>query len=225
MINMNDRNQGTRFVSSIIGGVEAREALLEALVGGPKSGLNLRRSLSKKLKSKISNARLYYNLEVLSEAGLVRLRSKWRGKEIELDPRWLQPVREYFGVKTSVVCLGGLKERFRISSLVESALKLADIKPIRYYYVARDELRRKVSGVPGNVKFIFVSGALPEGDVAGLHRVFEGIIADELGSHQVIVDLSDGIRLGVLVLYKLAEEYGLSRFYLSEPEQKIIWLP
>nr|MDO8135798.1 hypothetical protein [Candidatus Njordarchaeum guaymaensis] len=222
---MNDRNQGTRFVSSIIGGVEAREALLEALVGGPKSGLNLRRSLSKKLKSKISNARLYYNLEVLSEAGLVRLRSKWRGKEIELDPRWLQPVREYFGVKTSVVCLGGLKERFRISSLVESALKLADIKPIRYYYVARDELRRKVSGVPGNVKFIFVSGALPEGDVAGLHRVFEGIIADELGSHQVIVDLSDGIRLGVLVLYKLAEEYGLSRFYLSEPEQKIIWLP
>nr|MDO8099874.1 hypothetical protein [Candidatus Njordarchaeota archaeon] len=221
---MNDRNLAAKFVSNVIGGVEAREALLESLVSGPKSGLNLRRSLTKKLKSRISNARLYYNLEVLSQAGLLKLRSRWRGKEAELDPRWLQPVREYFGIKSPVVCVGGLEERFKISSLVESALKLADIKPIRYYYVARDELRRKVSGVPGNVKFIFVSGVLPEGDMAGLRRVFEGIIADESGSHQVIVDLSDGIRLGVLVLYKLAEEYGLSRFYLSEPEQKIIWL-
>jgi hypothetical protein len=154
----------------------------------------------------------------------VRIRSKWRGKEVELDPRWLQPVREYFGVKSPVVCVGGLEERFRISSLVESALKLVDIKPIRYYYVARDELRKKVSGVPGNVKFVFVSGSLSEGGIAGLRRIFEGIISDELGSHQVIVDLSDGIRLGVLALYKLAEEYGLNRFYLSEPEQKIIWL-
>jgi len=224
MINMNDRNHAEKFVSNVIGGVEAREALLESLVSGPKSGLSLRRSLAKKLKFRISNARLYYNLDVLSQAGLLKLRSKWRGKEVELDPRWIQPVREYFGVKSQVVCVGGLEERFRISSLVESALKLADIKPIRYYYVARDELRRKVSGVPGNVKFVFVSGVLSEGDMAGLRRVFEGIITDELRSHQVIVDLSDGIRLGVLVLYKLAEEYGLGRFYLSEPEQKIIWL-
>jgi hypothetical protein len=221
---MNDKNRPAEFVSNVIGGVGAREALLEALVSGPKSGLNLRRSLTKKLKSRISNARLYYNLGVLTEGGLLKLHSKWRGKEIELDPKWLQPVREYFGVKSPVVCVGGLEERFRISSLVESALKLAGIKPIRYYYVARDELRRKVSGVPGNVKFIFVSGGLPEGDQAGLRRVFEGIITDELGSHQVIIDLSDGIRLGVLVLYRLAEEYGLTRFYLSEPEQKIIWL-
>jgi DNA-binding PadR family transcriptional regulator len=224
MINMNNGNKTAKFVSSVIAGVEAREALLDSLVSGPKSGLSLRRTLTKKLKSRVSNARLYYNLQVLSQAGLLKVRSRWRGKEVELDPKWLQPVREHFGVKPSIVCVGGLEERFRIPSLVESALRLADIKPVRYYYVARDELRRKVSGVPGNVKFIFVSGALAEGDMPGLRRVFEGIITDELDSHQVITDLSDGIRLGVLVLYKLAEEYGLNRFYLPEPEQKITWL-
>ncbi|WXG45604.1 MAG: hypothetical protein WED05_02740 [Candidatus Atabeyarchaeum deiterrae] len=222
---MNNRNQAASYVSKVVGGVDAREWLLEGLVGGPKSGLNLRRFLAKKLRSKISNAKLYYNLQVLFDAGLIRLRSKWRGKEVELDPRWLQPVREYFNVKTPIVCVGGLEERFRSPSLVESALTLTDIKPIRYYLVARDELRGKVSGVPGNVKFVLVSSELLEGDLAGIKRVFEGVISDELGSHEVIVDLSDGVRLGMLVLYRLAEDYGLRRFYLSEPEHKIIWLP
>ncbi len=224
MINMNDRTHTASFVSAAVGGVEAREMLLEALVAGPKSGLDLRRFLVKKLKSRVSNAKLYYNLQVLSEARLVKLHSKWRGKEVELDPMWLQPVREYFGVEVPVVCVGGLEERFRSPSLLESALKLADIKPIRYYFVARDELRRKVSGVPGNVKFIYVSEELMEGDLAGLNRVFQGIISDELDSHEVMVDLSDGGRLGVLVLYKLAEDYGLRRFYLPESKQKIVWI-
>jgi hypothetical protein len=224
MINMNDRTHAATFVSAVVGGVEAREILLEALVGGPKSGLDLRRFLAKKLKSRISNAKLYYNLQVLSEARLLKLHSKWRGKEVELDPMWLQPVREYFGVKVPVVCVGGLQERFRNPSLLESALKLADIKVIRYYFVAQDELRRKVSGVPGNVKFVYVSGELMEADLAGLNKVFQGIISDELDSHEVIVDLSDGGRLGVLVLYKLAEDYGLRRFYLSESRQKIVWI-
>jgi hypothetical protein len=224
MINMNYKTHSASFVSATIGGVEARETLLEALVTGPKSGLDLRRFLVKKLKAKISNAKLYYNLQVLSEARLVKLHSKWRGKEFELDPMWLQPVREYFGVEVPVVCVGGLEERFRGPSLLEAALKLADIKPIRYYFVARDELRRKVSGVPGNVKLIYVSEELLEGDLAGLNRVFQGIISDELDSHEVMVDLSDGGRLGVLILYKLAEDYGLRRFYLPESKQKIVWI-
>lgn len=224
MINMNDRTHASSFVSAVVGGVEAREILLEALIGGSKSGLDLRRYLKKKLKSKISNARLYYNLQVLSEAHLLKLHSKWRGKEVELDPMWLQPVREYFSVKAPIVCVGGLQERFRIPSLLDSALKLVDIKPIRYYFVARDELRKKVSGVPGNVKFVYVSDELMEGDLAGLNRVFQGIISDELDSHEVIVDLSDGGRLGVLVLYKIAEDYGLRRFFLSELQQTIFWI-
>jgi hypothetical protein len=222
---MNDRTHTASFVSAAIGGVEAREMLLEALVAGPKSGVDLRRFLTKKLRARVSNAKLYYNLQVLSEARLVKLHSKWRGKEVELDPMWLQPVREYFRVEVPVVCVGGLEERFRSPSLLESALKLADIKPIRYYFVARDELRRKVSGVPGNVKFIYVTEELLEGDLAGLNRVFQGIISDELDSHEVMVDLSDGGRLGVLVLYKLAEDYGLRRFYLPESKQKIVWIP
>jgi hypothetical protein len=224
MINMNDRTHSANFVSDMIGGVEAREILLEALVDGPKAGLDLRRFLAKKFKSRISNAKLYYNIQVLSEAHLLKLHSKWRGKEVELDPMWLQPVREYFGVKAPAVCVGGLQERLRNPSLIESALRLVDIRPIRYYFVARDELRRKVSGVPGNVKFVYVSDELIESDLPGLNKVFQGIISDELDSHEVIVDLSDGGRLGVLVLYKLAEDYGLRRFYLSETRQKIVWI-
>jgi hypothetical protein len=224
MINMNDSTHAASFVSAAIGGVEAREILLEALVGGPKSGLDLRRFLRKKLRTRISNAKLYYNLQVLSESGLLKLYSKWRGKEVNLDPMWLQPVREYFGVKVPVVCVGGLEERFRNPSLLEEALRLADIKAIRYYFVARDELRRKVSGVPGNVKFVYVSDDLMEADLPGLKKVFQGILSDELDSHEVIVDLSDGGRLGILVLYKLAEDYGLRRFYLSESKHKIVWI-
>jgi hypothetical protein len=224
MINMNDSTHGASFVSAAIGGVEAREILLEALVSGPKSGLDLRRFLRKKLRTGISNAKLYYNLQVLSGSGLLKLHSKWRGKEVNLDPTWLQPVREYFGVKVPVVCVGGLEERFRNPSLLEGALRLADIRAIRYYFVARDELRRKVSGVPGNVKFVYVSDDLMEADLAGLKKVFQGILSDELDSHEVIVDLSDGGRLGILVLYRLAEDYGLRRFYLSESKQKIVWI-
>jgi hypothetical protein len=164
-------------------------------------------------------------LQVLFEAHLIRLHSKWRGKEVELDPSWLQPVREYFGTRVPVVCVGGLEERLRSPTFVESALKVADIKPIRYYFVAREEFKRKVSGVPGNVKFVFVSEDMLELDLAGLKRVFEGIIRDELNSYEVIVDLSDGGRLGLLILYRLAEDYGLRRFYLPESQQKIIWLP
>jgi hypothetical protein len=225
MINMNDRNHAADFVSAIIGGVQARELILEALIAGSKSGLDLRRFLAKKLKSRISNARLYYNLQVLVGAHLVKLHSKWRGKEVELDPKWLQPVRDYFGTKAPVVCVSGLEERLRSITFVESALKVAEIRPIRYYFVAREEFKKRVSGVPGNVKFIFVSEDLLEGDFPGLKRVFEGIITDELDSHEVIVDLSDGGRLGLLILYRLAEDYGLRRFYLPDSSQKVIWLP
>lgn len=222
---MTDRNHSAGFVSSVIAGVQARELLLEAIAGGPKSGLDLRRFLAKRLKSKVSNAKLYYNLQVLSEAHLIRLQSKWRGKEVELDPMWLQPVREHFDTEVPVVCLGGLEERFRSPTFVEFALRASDLRPIRYYFVAGEKFRSKVSGMPGNVKFIFVSEDLLERDSAGIKRVFEGIITDELKSHEVIVDLSDGGRLGLLVLYKLAEDYGLRRFYLPDSQQKIIWLP
>jgi hypothetical protein len=225
MINMNDRNHAAEFVSSIVGSVQARELLLEALSEGPKSGLDLRRFLTKRLKSRISNAKLYYNLQVLFEAHLVKLVSKWRGKEVELDPMWLQPVRGYFGTKVPVVSVGGLEERFRSPSFVEFALRADDLRPIRYYFVAGEKFRTRVSGVPGNVKFVFVSEDLLERDSAGIKRVFEGIITDELNSHEVIVDLSDGSRLSLLVLYKLAEDYGLKRFYLPDSQQKIIWLP
>ncbi|WXG43047.1 MAG: hypothetical protein WED04_03125 [Promethearchaeati archaeon SRVP18_Atabeyarchaeia-1] len=222
---MSYRNHGGGFVSTVIGGVKARELLLEALAGGSKTGLDLRSFLAERLRSRISNARLYYNLQVLLEARLVKIHGKWRGKEVELDPMWLQPVREYFGTKSPVVCVGGSEERFRSVSFVESALKADDLKPIRYYFVAREEFRKKVSGVPGNVKFVFVSEDMLERDSAGLKRVFEGVIIDELASHEVIVDLSEGGRLGLLILYKLAEDYGLRRFYLPESQQKIIWLP
>ena len=225
MINMNDRNHSAEFVSSVVAGVQARELLLEAIANGPKSGLDLRRSLTKRLKSRVSNAKLYYNLQVLSEAHIIKLQSKWRGKEVELDPMWVQPVREYFGTEVPVVSLGGLEERFRSPTFVEFALRASDLRPIRYYFVAGEKFRTRVSGVPGNVKFIFVSEDLLERDSAGIKRVFEGIINDELKSHEVIVDLSDGGRLGLLVLYKLAEDYGLRRFYLPDSQQKIIWLP
>ena len=177
------------------------------------------------MKSRVSNAKLYYNLQVLSEAHIIKLQSKWRGKEVELDPMWVQPVREYFGTEVPVVSLGGLEERFRSPTFVEFALRASDLRPIRYYFVAGEKFRTRVSGVPGNVKFIFVSEDLLERDSAGIKRVFEGIINDELKSHEVIVDLSDGGRLGLLVLYKLAEDYGLRRFYLPDSQQKIIWLP
>ena len=222
---MNDRNHSAEFVSSVVAGVQARELLLEAIANGPKSGLDLRRSLTKRLKSRVSNAKLYYNLQVLSEAHIIKLQSKWRGKEVELDPMWVQPVREYFGTEVPVVSLGGLEERFRSPTFVEFALRASDLRPIRYYFVAGEKFRTRVSGVPGNVKFIFVSEDLLERDSAGIKRVFEGIINDELKSHEVIVDLSDGGRLGLLVLYKLAEDYGLRRFYLPDSQQKIIWLP
>jgi hypothetical protein len=225
MINMNDRSHTAEFVSAVVAGVQARELLLEAVANGPKSGLDLRRSLTKRLRSRVSNAKLYYNLQVLSEAHIIKLQSKWRGKEVELDPMWVQPVREYFGTEVPVVCLGGLEERFRSPTFVEFALRASDMRPIRYYFVAGEKFRTRVSGVPGNVKFIFVSEDLLERDPAGIKRVFEGIIKDELKSHEVIMDLSDGGRLGLLVLYKLAEDYGLRRFYLPDSQQKIIWLP
>lgn len=73
------RELAIEFIKKIIGNGTTRKILLEQLLSGEKSGLELRQSLGKS-----SDSKLYFNLSVLETAKIISSRKEWRDKYFKI---------------------------------------------------------------------------------------------------------------------------------------------
>jgi len=220
-------------VEDIIGGVEARKIILKKLLDGPKSGVELRHALAVAFNrpvTEISDAMLYFNLQALENAGLIRRnrgRDNWKAKFAEIVPEKIQLVRKYFGISVPIVCIGGLDDPQHVRGMRRVLRSDNNLVPSKYIFVISSNFKRKIAGVPEDVVFEEFEEHILEEDFEEVYRKIRGIIEKEVATHEVILDLTCGSRVCILSLFKIAWEFGLRCFYvqrLGENEKRVIWI-
>lgn len=217
-------------IDEVIDGVEARRVILEMLLNGPKSGVELRHGLAvrfNKTVTEISDAVLYTNLQVLESVGLIRrCRSldNWKTKLAEIVPEKIQIVRKYFEVSVPVVCVGGLEDPEHLID-VRTVLE-RELKPSKYIYLVREDLKNRFSGVSEKITFeVFKQDVWEEGFEELYSRV-KRIVEQEIADFEVVFDMTNGSRVCILALSKLSWEYNLRCFYIQKKggSGRFIWI-
>ena len=220
-------------VEDIIGGVEARRIILKKLLDGPKSGVELRHALATAFNrsvTEISDAMLYFNLQALESAGLIRRsrgRNNWKAKFAEIVPEKIQLVRKYFGITVPIVCMGGLDNPEHMRGMRRVFKNDTNLTPAKYIFIISNNFKRKIAGIPEDTVFEEIEENVLEEDFEEVYRRIRFIVEKEITTHEVVLDLTCGSRVCVLSLFKIAWEFGLRCFYvqnLGENERRIIWI-
>ncbi|MFX0096965.1 MAG: hypothetical protein ACFE7E_04310 [Candidatus Hodarchaeota archaeon] len=214
-------------VEKAIGGVEARRILLEELLEGTKTGLQLRHALARKFNvemGSVSDARLYFNLQQLEEAGLIKRRREWKAKYAEILPEKIQAVRNFLGVKAPIIYIGGLTEDPSVIRSIRAFLdRRGRIKPEKYIFLTDEEMRGRVAGITEDVELLYLPKRIVSNSFDGVYEAIKDVVDRLIGEHEIMFDVTDGTRFSVLAMYSLAVEYGLRCFYVLE-ENRIVWI-
>ena len=220
-------------VEDVIGGVEARRIILKKLLDGPKSGVELRHALATALNrsvTEISDAMLYFNLQALEGAGLIRRsrgRNNWKAKFAEIVPEKIQLVRKYFGITVPIVCMGGLDDPEHVRGVRRVFRNDTNLTPLKYIFVISNNFKRKIAGIPKDTVFEEFEENILEEDFEEVYRKIRSIVEREITNYEVVLDLTCGSRVCVLSLFKIAWEFGLRCFYVQrwgENERRVIWI-
>jgi len=214
-------------VERAIGGVETRRIILEELLEGEKTGLQLRHALSRSFNvplEEVSDARLYHNLTQLEEAGIIRRRRDWKVKYAEILPEMIQGVREYLGVKAPVLYIGALDEDPGAMRRVRQVLlDRSRVQPEKYIFLGTDELKRKVSGITDDVEIMTMPPKIIEHSFDGVYEAVRSIVESKIIDYEVVFDVTYGSRFTAIAFFGLAHEFNLRAFYILD-DSRLIWI-
>ncbi len=218
-------------VARAVGGVEARLVILQELLSGPKTGIELRYALAREFgvsPKSISDAKLYFNLQALENSGVIMRYRDWKTKYAEINPRMLQAVRRYLNVVVPVSCLAALdSEPFLMREIGWRLREQEGISPSKYVFIAESKMKGKIGGRTEEAEVVWVDEEDLH-DYEKVYKVAEEVLVERLlYKSEPIIDVTDGTRVTVAALQQLAWEYGLRIFYLKgKPydKRKIVWI-
>ncbi|MBS7287358.1 MAG: hypothetical protein KIH01_01045 [Candidatus Freyarchaeota archaeon] len=217
-------------VARAVGGVEARLIILKELLEGPKTGIELRYAIARKLgvsPKSISDAKLYFNLQALENSGLIMRYRDWKTKYAEINPKMLQAVRRYLNVTTSFLCLATLdSEPLLMREIVWRLREQEGISLSKCVFIAENKMRGKIGGRTEEAEMVWVNDD-DLYDYEKVYKIAEDLLKKLIYSYEPIIDVTDGTRVTVAALQQLAWEYGLRVFYLKgKPYEKrrIVWI-
>jgi len=214
-------------IERAIGGVESRRVLLEELLEGEKTGLQLRYALAKSFGvtlDEVSDARLYHNISQLEEAGLIRRRREWKDKFAEIIPQMVQPVRDYLGIKAQVMYIGALEDDpYVIRRVRQVLLDNSRVKPVSYLFLGTDSVKGKVSGLTEDVQIMVLPDRIINYSFDGVYEAVRVEVEKYLRKHEIVFDVTCGSRFTAMAFYGLAHEYGCKCFYIMD-DNRLIWI-
>jgi len=217
-------------VARAVGGVEARLIILRELLEGPKTGIELRYALAKRLgvsPRSISDAKLYFNLQALENSGLIVRYRDWKTKYAEINPKMLQAVRRYLNASTSISCLAALDSEPLLMREIGWRLKEQEgISLSKYVFIAENKMKGKIGGRAEEAEVVWVDDEVLY-DYEKIYRIAEDALKKLIFKYEPIIDVTDGTRVTVAALQQLAWEYGLRVFYLKgKPydKRRVIWI-
>lgn len=214
-------------IERAIGGVESRRVLLEELLEGEKTGLQLRYALAKSFGvslDEVSDARLYHNISQLEESGLIRRRREWKDKFAEIVPQKVQAVRDYLGIRSPVMYIGALEDDpYAIRRVRQVLLDNSRVKPERYLFLGTESVKGKVSGLTEDVDVLVLADKIISYSFDGVYEAVRSELEKYLRSHEIVFDVTCGSRFTAMAFYGLAHEYGCKCFYIMDDE-RLIWI-
>ncbi|MHA1595985.1 MAG: helix-turn-helix domain-containing protein [Candidatus Baldrarchaeia archaeon] len=217
-------------IERMVGDVESRKIILRALLDGPKSGVELRLALARafnKSVDEISDAMVYFNLQVLEKAGIIK---RWRGHEdwkvkyAEIVPEKIQQIRRFFGIKVPVMCFAGLSDPLYIRYLRKIFREHMDVALECYKFFAPAGMRGRIVGIPEGVEVYYFDENLTFEE---LYERIRGLTEKFIREYEIMFDLSEGPRELAIIFCRLALEFDLKAFYvekLDEESGRIIWI-
>ncbi|TFF86082.1 MAG: hypothetical protein EU551_02590 [Promethearchaeota archaeon] len=217
----------TEDIEQVIKGVQARKVILQTLLEGePRKGSDLRLALADAFDRRIdgvSDALIYFNLQYLENAGYIYSYREWKDKYAQLNPEWVQPLRNYFRVVAPVACVGFIGEDPRVHLQLRMKFKLAKgVKPEKFLFFTSTKMRGKISGFFDNVQVEFIKEENIY-DFKYLIKRMDKEIKKLITKYEVIVEVGHGTRFCSLALHQTALEYSLKSFYLTE-DDRIFWI-
>jgi len=220
-------DSGVEVIENAIGGVEARRIILRELLEGAKTGLELRFALARSFgvtMEEISDARLYFNLQQLEEAGIIVRKRDWRSKYAEILPHKIQAVRSYLGIKAPAMYIGGISENTEFIRTIKWILsERSRVQPSKYIFLTKESIKRKISGITGEIELMSLPDRIITSSFDGVYEAVKEIVDKHIRENEIILDLTEGEKFCSLALYALAREYGLKCFYVMDNE-RIIWI-
>lgn len=206
------------YIERAVGGVEARKYILERLIRGEASGIELKDYLEGKI-GHISDTQVYYNIGRLVDAGIVRVKRRWREKVFEISPQWIQDVRMYLGLEVPLAYIGGFESEipFRLKGRLRSFLG----KDVDWFILLVKESMRDRVRLYG-AESVYVDDSIWDGSVVGVAEPLRAIIEEKIKKYDLIVDVTHGTDVTKLALLQLAWEYNLK--CIRYEKGRFIWL-
>ncbi len=207
------------YIEKAIGGVEARRYILERLLKGEASGVELKEWLEGKLGGHISDTQVYYNLGRLLEMGVVGVKRRWREKVYEIVPQWIQDVRMYFKVAAPLAYMGGYESEIPFS--LKGRLRSFLGRDIDWFIlIVKESVRDRVRLY--GAECVYVDDSIWDGSVVGVIGPLRHVVEEKIRKYDLVVDVTHGTDVSKLALLQLAWEYNLKA--IRYEKGRYIWL-
>ena len=215
-------------IKKIIGGVQAREVILENLLDGSRTGTELRWALADSFDRRIdgvSDALLYFNLQHLEMNGLINRYWESRTKRCSIKLDKIQSLRNYFKKIAPITCISGLYDDPAEIRTFRQYFKLKPVSdmPQRFYYFAPESLRRKIAGKMTDETIVFLQDEDFHKDFHANYQKIRKILISVIENYEVIFNQTSGSKFFSLAAMQLAYEFGLRCFYIDN-DRSIVWI-
>ncbi len=202
-----------------------RELILRVLLDCDEgiSGVDLRPMVLHRAEAiletpmKITDTKLYYNLNVLQQLGLILETRNWRKKIIGLNPEIIAPLRRYFGIQKPWAYMGFLtadETAVTVGRLVRDKL---EINPMKYFFMVKTI---PPAGLwrPEGTQWLLLPDGTDRLSFVELVEFIQNKISKYVRSTDIILDISGGRRLS-LAMFKVALTFGINAVYLSRDSE------
>ncbi|MHA1713315.1 MAG: hypothetical protein ACTSW4_04670 [Candidatus Ranarchaeia archaeon] len=210
-----------RILDALIERRPIREIILRVLIDCDEavSGVQLRSLLKNRTEDlmgkplRISDTKLYYNLNIMQQSGLIEEKRSWREKIIGLNPEVIAPLRRYFGLQRPWAFMGLLRADETAVTVSRLFREKLEINPLKYFFLVR---RIPPAGLwrPESTEWALLPNGINKMTFPELIQFARQEVARRVKTTDLILDVSGGTRLS-LAMFKVAFEYGVNAVYLS----------
>ena len=198
-----------------------REVILRVLVECNEgvSGVQLRSLVKNRTEDltgkplRISDSKLYYNLNFMQQSGLIEEKRSWREKIIGINPELIAPIRRYFGLQKPWAFMGLLTADETAVTVSRLFREKIEINPQKYFFLVR---RIPPSGLwrPETTEWALLPDGINRMTFPELIDFAQQEVARRVRTTDLVIDVAGGTRLS-LAMYRVAFEYGVNAVYLS----------
>ena len=198
-----------------------REVILRVLVECDEgvSGVQLRSLVKNRTEDltgkplRISDSKLYYNLNFMQQSGLIEEKRSWREKIIGINPELIAPIRRYFGLQKPWAFMGLLTADETAVTVSRLFREKIEINPQKYFFLVR---RIPPSGLwrPETTEWALLPDGINRMTFPELIDFAQQEVARRVRTTDLVIDVAGGTRLS-LAMYRVAFEYGVNAVYLS----------